>query len=253
MATPVIPQLRYTHERYPTFTELLQAAFLWDEAARIYFIEYAFVGTVVARLRERSEHIEINAIEILVTPEILANNAASLINIRNQQNHVFRLIETTRHLVIALDGTRVIPLHFIQTGTDNYPAQLIPPLNSPLRNPQIHGTLFPTFILTLLHPNPPYNRLVPCIRSNELLKQRLLRFNPFTTNPIVQDQNYCDLEDITVFVGTTAHDGDPPYPPGVARMLHPTIVQWIEYANRNLVPATANMVAEFNRLLGFPV
>jgi hypothetical protein len=253
MAATPQPPVRYTHERYPTFRELLQATYLWDEAARVYFIEYALVGTVVARLRERSEHIEINAIEILVKPETLANGSASLINIKNQQNHVFRLIDTTKQLVISLDGARVIPLHFIQTGTNSYPAQLIPPPNCPLRNPQIHGDLLPTFILTLLHEQPPYNRFVRCVRGNELLKQRLLRFNPFTNDPVIQDQNYCDLADITVFVETTARDGEPPYPPGIARMLHPMIVQWLEYANRNLVPATPNIIAEFNRLLGFQV
>jgi len=245
--------MRYTHERYPTFLELLQATFLWDEAARIYFIEYAFVGTVVARLRERAAYIEINAIEILVKPETLANNAACLINLKNQQTHVFRLIDTTRQLVITLDGTRIIPLHFIQTGTNNYPAQLIPPLDSNLRNPQIHGNLFPTFILTVLHPQPPYNRCVRCLRCSELLKQRLLRFNPFANDPIIQNQNEEDLADITAFLETTARDGDPPYPPGAARMLHPTIVRWIDYANQSCVPVTPNIVAEFNRLLGFPV
>jgi len=245
--------MRYTHERYPTFLELLRAAFLWDEAAAIYFIEYAFVGTVVARLRERAEYIEINAIEILVKQETLANNAASLINLKNQQTHIFRLIDTTRQLVITLDGTRVIPLHFIQTGTDNYPAQLIPPLDSPLRNPQIHGNLFPTFILTALHPQPPYNRYVRCVRCSELLKQRLLRFNPFANDPVIQNQNDEDLADITAFLETTARDGDPPYPPGVARMLHPAIVRWIDYANQSSVPVTPNIIAEFNRLLGFHI
>jgi len=253
MAVPEMPNVRYTHERYPTFLELLQVAYVWDEAARIYFVEYAFVGTMAARLRERSEDIEINSVEVLVKSETLANNAASLINITNQQNHVFRIVDSTKQLVITLDGTRVIPLHFIETGRDNYPAELIPPLDSPLRNPQIHGTRFPTFVLTALHTQPPYNRMVRCIRCNELLRQRLLRFNPFSTDPIIQDQNYCDLTDITAFVETSARDGDAAYPPGVARMLHPMIVQWLQYANQNLISVTPAMVAEFNRLLGFQV
>lgn len=251
MALPELPNVRYTHERYPTFLELLQAAYVWDEAARIYFIEYAFVGTIAARLRERSEDIEINAMEILVKPGTLANNAACLINIKNQQNHVLRLVDTTQQLVLSLDETRVIPLHFIETGKENYPDELIPPLDSPLRNPQMHGTRFPTILLTALHTQPPYNRMVRCVRCSEVLKQRLLRFNSFSTDPIIQDQNYCDLTDIIVFVEGTAHDGDPVYPPGLARMLHPIIVQWLEYAERNLVSVTPNMVAEFNRLLGF--
>jgi len=247
------PDIRYTHARYPTFLELLQAAYVWDEAARIYFIEYAFVGTMVARLRERSEDIEINAIEILVPPETLANHAERLINLKNQQNHVFRLVDSTRQLVLLLDQTRALPLHFIETGKDNYPTDLIPPLNSPLRNPQVHRDRPPTFTLTLLHETLPYNRYVRCLRCHELLKQRLLRFNQFSNDPIIQDQNYGDLTDIAVFVEMTAQDGDPPYGPGLARMLHPTIVQWLQYTDQNLVPATPNMVAEFNRLLGFQV
>jgi hypothetical protein len=253
MAAQEPPNVRYTHERYPTFLELLRAAYVWDETARIYFIEYAFVGTIAARLRERSEDIEINALEILVRPGTLANNAACLINIKNQQNHVFRLVDSTKQLVLSLDETRVIPLHFIETGRDNYPDEFIPPIDSPLRNPQIHGSRFPTIILTALHTQPPYNRMVRCVRSSEVLKQRLLRFNAFSTDPIIQDQNYCDLTDIVVFVDGTAHDGDPPFPPGLARMLHPIIVQWLEYAERNLVSVTPNMVSEFNRLLGFQV
>jgi len=68
-------------------------------------------------------------------------------DLKQLANHAELLIKLERSAKpdLAPQMKRVLPIHFIETGKDNYPTDLIPPLNWSLRNPQIHRNMLPTF------------------------------------------------------------------------------------------------------------
>jgi len=240
------------HTRYPTRAELIKVAWTWDETARLYSITYAFVGTIAARLWDRTDDNELDEMEILVTPETLANEGAILSNIQIRNPTIFvKEVETDR-MFITVDGQRVIPMTFIATNTESYPSQLIPPVETQFRRP-CHGTL-PANVrfMALDYVRPEYRRCIPYVNFRDLLRQRLLRFVPNVEDEQVQTRNRHDIQDIIIFLRGSAVDQDNAFPVGVACVLHPTIRLWLDFASENFVPPTAEMFAEFNRLIGAP-
>jgi len=238
------------HTRYPTRDELMKVAWRWDETARLYSITYAFVGTIAARLWDRTDDNELDEMEILVTPETLANGRAILLYIQDRNPTIFVKEAETDQMFITVDGLRVIPMTFIAMNTEYYPNQLIPPVGTQFRRP-CHGTL-PANVrfMALDYDRPEYRRSIPYVNFRDLLRQRLLRFAPNVEDERVQRRNRRDMEDIIIFLRGSAVDQDNAFPVGVAFVLHPTILRWLDFAMENFVPPTGEMVAEFNRLLG---
>jgi len=238
------------HTRYPTHDELMNVAWTWDETARLYSITYAFVGTIAARLWERTGDNEIDEMEILVTPETLANGGAILSQIQILNPTLYVKEAETDRMFIVVDGLRVIPMTFVATNTESYPSQLIPPFGTQFRRPY-HGTRPANVRFMALNcARAEYRRSVPYVNFRDLLRQRLLRFAPNVEDERVEVRNRRDIDDIIIFLRASAVDQDDAFPVGVAFALHPTIVLWLDFARENFVTPTAEMLAEFNRLIG---
>jgi hypothetical protein len=219
------PQHQYEFIFFPTLEQLRRAVCFWHDAARQFNLDYALVGSIVARLRTYTyEELQINCIEILVRPTALANNAQILKDIKDRRPDILRLTNTNE-LAVIIEGNKLIRLHFSATGTKQ-----------------------PTYGRVCVVVDQFYYRWVPFIRCRDLLLQRLLRFNAYSTDNDQQRQNYHDITDIEVFLRCTARDQDNPFPVGVASMLLPTVNEYIEYATNNNTPCTDEAKLEWRRL-----
>jgi hypothetical protein len=239
---------QYEFIYFPTLGQLSRAVCYWDNAARQFGLDYALVGSIVARFRAyTNEELQINSIEILVRPIALANNAQILKDMKDQRPDILGLTATTNELVVIIEGNKLIRLHFSATGTKHYPKDLIPPIPLPI---PITGHLYlqPTFGWVCLIVDQIYYRWVPFIRCRDLLLQRLLRFNSYSTDNDQRRQNYRDITDIELFLRCTAVDQDDPFPVGVASMLLPTVNEYIQYATNNNTPCTDAARLEWRRL-----
>lgn len=243
------PGQRYEHIPYPTIEQLLRAAHNWHCIAQQYRLEYAFVGSIIARFR--GDDFEVHTIEILVRPSTLNDNARILTQIKNQRPEYLGITPTNRHIVVTDENRKGIALQFFATGTENYPNDFIPPYDSPLRSAQ-HLGLEPTIGHMLLSRSPPYNTWVPFIRCRYLLYQRLLRFNQNPQNAAQRRQNRHDINDIETYLKCTAKDEDFPFPNHVVQFLQPIVRSWINYADNNFYPFTWEAKNEWRRL-GFDV
>ena len=126
-----LPEQQYEFIYFPTLQQLSSAVCLWDDAARLFGLDYALVGSIVARLRAYiNEELQINSIEILVRPTALANNAQILKDIKDQRPDILGLIGNTNELVVIIEGNKLIRLHFFATGTKHYPKDFIPPIHT---------------------------------------------------------------------------------------------------------------------------
>ena len=85
---PLPPVRGYEHIPYPTIEQLRRAAYNWHCIAQQYRLEYAFVGSIVARFR--GDDFEVHTIEILVRPSTLDDNARILTQIKNQRPRISR-------------------------------------------------------------------------------------------------------------------------------------------------------------------
>jgi hypothetical protein len=241
------PQHQYEFIFFPTLEQLRRAVCFWHDAARQFNLDYALVGSIVARLRTYTyEELQINCIEILVRPTALANNAQILKDIKDRRPDILRLTNTNE-LVVIIEGNKLIRLHFSATGTKHYPRNFIPPIAWQTPTAE-HLYLQPTYGRVCVVVDQIYYRWVPFIRCRDLLLQRLLRFNAYSTDNDQQRQNYHDITDIEVFLRCTARDQDNPFPVGVASMLLPTVNEYIEYATNNNTPCTDEAKLEWRRL-----
>ena len=122
------PQHQYEFVYFPTLEQLRRAVCFWHDAARQFNLDYALVGSIVARLRTYTyEELQINSIEILVRPTALANNAQILRDIKDRRPDILRLTNTNE-LVVIIEGNKLIRLHFSATATKHYPCEFIPPI-----------------------------------------------------------------------------------------------------------------------------
>ena len=247
MAT-YLPQHQYEFIYFPTLQQLRRAVFLWHSAALQFGLNYALVGSIVARFRVYPyEELQINSIEILVRPAALANNAQILRNMKDQRPDILGLTANTNELFVIIEGNKFIRLHFFATGTKHYPYDFIPPIGSQNPSPG-HLYLQPTYGTVCVIVDQIYYQWVPFIRCRDLLLQRLLRFNPFSTDNDQRRQNYRDITDIEVFLRFTAMDQDDPFPVGVASMLLPTVNEYIKFATNNNTPCSDAARLEWRRL-----
>jgi hypothetical protein len=235
----------------PTLEQLHRAACIWDVIATGFNLEYAFVGSIVARLRaDDDKAFETNTIEILVRPTTLANGARRLVELRSMNQHLLGFTPTNQLLVIT-EGNRGIELKFFANRDGYYPEDFIPPNNSSMYTGEYAG-LHPTFDHIYLHGfNPSINRYLPFIRCRWLLIQRLFRFDPDSPDQNRIDQNIRDINDIKVFLKCTKEDGDR-IPPGTVQLLLPNYRRWRIFASYNCLPPTMAEEEEWVRL-GFSV
>ena len=235
----------------PTLQQLHLAACIWDFIATSSSLEYAFVGSIVARLRANDDKaFETNTIEILVRPTTLANDAQRLVELKSTHQH-FLGFTPTNQLLVIIEGNKGIALQFFANGNGCYPERFIPPNNSPTYTGEYAG-LHPTFNHIYLHGfNPSISRYLPFIRCRWLLVQRLFRFDPDSTDQNKQDQNVHDINDIKVFLKCTKEDGDR-IPPETVQHLLPKYRRWRIFASYNCLPPTTVENEEWVRL-GFPV
>lgn len=240
----------YEHIPHPTFEQLRQGAYNWHVIAELYKLEYAFVGSIVARFR--GDDFQVHTIEILVSPGILDDDARILTQIQNQQPQYLGITSTNRHIIVTNEIRQGIALQFFATGTNNYPYDFIPAYDSPLRSAQ-HLGFEPTINHMLLRNGPPCpDKTIPFIRSRYLLYQRLSRFNENLQNSEQKEQNWRDMNDIETFLKCTAEDRDIPFPNQVAQNLLQTVRAWINYADSNFHQFTSEAENEWRRL-GFDV
>ena len=255
MANPFLPQPPLIPVSYPTRFELVTGAYLWDEIARVYLIEYAFVGTVAARLWEKAEDPTLHEMEILVSPDTLAINLGRQLGraLEQPQNHtILKILNGTNQFAIVVDGaSRVIPLTFIAAGSDFYPNQLIPPLGQFRR--AWHGNQPANVAFLTLAENwgEVYRRDVPHVSFQRLLSQRLCRFEPAADDQETQVRNRRDIHDICILVRATSTQQAQPLDPQAALILRPIVQEWVNFAFDNFISRNdlMEMVQEFNRLL----
>ena len=177
----------------PTLEQLHYAACIWDMIAINSGLEYAFVGSIVARLRANDDNaFETNTIEILVRPATLANGAKQLVELRVRHQRYLGFTPTNQ-LVVIIEGNKGIALQFFANRDGCYPQHFIPPNNSAMYTGEYAG-LHPTFNYIYLYGiNPSVNRYLPCIRCRWLLVQRLFRFDPDSQDANKIDQNIHDI------------------------------------------------------------
>ena len=235
----------------PTLEQLHRAACIWNIIASGSNIEYAFVGSIVARFRANDPNaFETSTIEILVRPTTLADGARRLRELRNRHQHSLGFTPTNQFLVI-IEGNKGIPLQFFANGDGCYPEHFIPTYNS-ARYTQEYAGLHPTFnYIYLPGLNPSVNQYLPFVRSRWLLVQRLFRFDPDSQDRNKIDQNIHDINDIKVFLKCTREDGDR-IPPETVQIFLPKYRRWRVFASYNCLPPTTVEDEEWVRL-GFPV
>jgi hypothetical protein len=256
MANPFFPQPPLIPVNYPTRFELVMAAYLWDELARVYTIEYAFVGAIAARLWEKAEDPALLEMEILVSPETYATTLEHQLRLALQQPQnqtILKTLDGTNQFAIVVDrASRVIPLTFIACGEDFYPRQLIPPMGQFRR--VWHGNLPANVDFLVLADNlgEAYRRFVPHVFFQHLLSQRLYRFEPAADDQETQKRNRRDIHDIGILLRATSTQQAQPFERRRALTLGPLIQQWVQYALDNFITRAdmMTMIQEFNRLLG---
>jgi hypothetical protein len=235
----------YDHIPYPALDHLRHAAYLWDQIAEHAQIKYAFVGRVGAVFR--GNNCQICGIEILVEPSTMANNAARLTEIANNQPRFFAITQSNHHIIV-IECNRGVALQFHTTGSNGYP-DIIPPYDSPLRTAHRVGVR-PTYRLQNLGYRD--NRQVPVMLFRVLLEQRLSRFDPYTTSRDHEAQNQRDVNDIVLYLSCTTSDGEESFTPGDVIKFLPIVRRWIPYAECFSILTSTEAVDKWRRL-GLPL
>lgn len=233
----------YEHIPCPRYDQALHAVSVWDQIASNEGLQYCFVGSIVARMN--GDDFQIFELEILVHPSVRANNWRRLTGIMNSYHNFLATTPSGRRIVVIEESQgmgRGIPMRFFDTGSVDYRDELIPPPGSYFHNAQ-HVGLAQTYRGQFLPYPPPHNRCVPVLRFHLLLRQRILRFNPYSRDPEVRGQNRRDVDDIRVFLRGAAICHEPPFPDATAEVLLPVVRRWINYTRTTLfIPITREEV-----------
>jgi len=221
-------------------------AHLWHQIACYANLQYSFVGSFVARLNT-FDNFTVHELEILVDPSALANDARTLNDIMYMFPEFLTVTPSNRHIIVIRENVG-IAMRFFATGTEEYPDHFVPPPDSYFHNTEHVGRDQTYRGQTLSYFPPPYDIYVPVLRFDLLLRQRLLRFDAYSTDPDVQWQNQRDVNDIKNFLRCTFVYREPSFPAATAATLLPIVRDWIRYTRILCLPITHEEVDWLRRM-----
>jgi hypothetical protein len=215
--------------------DLQKAAWIWKEIAEREGIMYAFAGSFVAKFRAPFAGIHVKKIEIVISPTFFLHTDIAAFSDRHKEK--LAITPHGEHIIITRPTEHSgVAVHIVEAGTNGYPADFIPPYDSPARTLQ-HQQLQmePTFrCLELVGPYGEVMR-VPALVSRFLLHERLLRFQRNQHDP---HESFRDLQDIRVLLQTSAIDGDGPFAPYAIATLYPIVNDMMKHQHYNYMPMT---------------
>jgi hypothetical protein len=219
-------------------------AFVWDRIAEESGLQYGFAGDFAGHLAMPNELLPIHQFEIVVDSSATANNHQVLRDIlRQYPNEV--TITQTGHSIIIMDCNGEegygIAVQVFVAGCPAYPSELIPPPASTFYHPGNDGfNPVPTYEYV---PVPGDHRLLPILRPDLLLQQRLTRFEETAADPKTKTQNCTDIPMIRHFLGRAAEEfrerPSPPFSTAQRQDLPGIFKRWVRYAETQGNPLTA--------------
>jgi hypothetical protein len=214
---------------FPTYYDLVHAAYLFKQMAAEENLVYAFAGRFAARITRGDTRygFKVRKIEFILEPALRNNDEAFCDLIRRRKELA---ITPNDQLVILIGPTRGILLHCIAAGDDGYPDRLTAPYNSFHHTPEHVVRAFePTFRMV------PIGMLgrtfeIPVVRWGLGLQQRFRRLDLDSTDHSIHTQNKDDLVEIKTFLETAVRAGEGPLALETIAELQPRLERVPQYA-----------------------